>query len=439
MLDPVPVEDHSPLARPPAASAGARGPRSGRRAPDAAGHRGLGPRARRRARGSPGRTPVIRFEGFTKRFGGHAAVEALTFGVEPGEAVALLGPNGSGKTTTLKGAAGLVRPTSGRVFVGEPGRDASEPAARRAISYLPQRVSFPEALTGLEVVEFYRRLRGAARRAQRRGPAPGVLERRFGPARSSTYSGGMIQRLGLAVAALPDTPVLLLDEPTAALDPDGLCAFYGLVERRRREGRTLLFTSHQLGDVERLADRFLLLVGGRLAASLSRGGALAAARLPRRHASLARRAGPGPARAPCAPWRRRRPGSRRSSSCPARPPTGRACSTSVRAAGGQVVNLVGRGGAPGFAVSGDGGIGGRGTGRGDRETGRPEAKSVRRMLRIAGSGGDRLFRWSARARAAGYEDRDVPLLPDARLGREPGRAARRAPARSRSSSTTSAA
>jgi Cu-processing system ATP-binding protein len=80
----------------------------------------------------------------------------------------------------------------------------------------------------------------------------------------------MIQRLGLAVAALPDAPVMLLDEPTAALDPDGLCAFYGLVERRRREGRTLLFSSHQLGDVERLADRFLLLIGGHLAASLSR-------------------------------------------------------------------------------------------------------------------------------------------------------------------------
>ncbi len=79
----------------------------------------------------------------------------------------------------------------------------------------------------------------------------------------------MLQRLGLAVAVLPEAPILLLDEPTAALDPDGLCAFYGLVERRRREGHTLLFTSHQLGDVERLADRFALLVGGRLAAALT--------------------------------------------------------------------------------------------------------------------------------------------------------------------------
>jgi Cu-processing system ATP-binding protein len=79
----------------------------------------------------------------------------------------------------------------------------------------------------------------------------------------------MVQRLGLAVAMLPDTPVLLLDEPTAALDPDGLCAFYGLVGRRRSEGKTVLFTSHHLGDVERLADRFAVLVGGRLAATLT--------------------------------------------------------------------------------------------------------------------------------------------------------------------------
>jgi Cu-processing system ATP-binding protein len=86
----------------------------------------------------------------------------------------------------------------------------------------------------------------------------------------ATYSGGMVQRLGLAVALLPDAPVLLLDEPTAALDPDGLAAFYNAVEQRKAAGRTVLFTSHQLGDTERLADRFAVLVGGRLVAMLTR-------------------------------------------------------------------------------------------------------------------------------------------------------------------------
>src|SRR4029079_11694166 len=83
------------------------------------------------------------------------------------------------------------------------------------------------------------------------------------------YSGGMVQRLGLAVAMLPDAPILLLDEPTAALDPDGLCAFYGVVERHRGEGRTGFFTSHQRAECERLADRFAVLVEGRLAIVLT--------------------------------------------------------------------------------------------------------------------------------------------------------------------------
>jgi ABC-type multidrug transport system ATPase subunit len=84
------------------------------------------------------------------------------------------------------------------------------------------------------------------------------------------YSGGMVQRLGLAVAALPQAPVLLLDEPTSSLDADGLGAFHELAERRRREGRTVLFSSHQVADVERLADRIAVLVEGRLVAVLSR-------------------------------------------------------------------------------------------------------------------------------------------------------------------------
>jgi Cu-processing system ATP-binding protein len=211
---------------------------------------------------------VIRYRALTKRFGSHVAVESLTLEVAPGEVVALLGPNGSGKTTTLKAAAGLIQPTSGEVLLGDPPRPASDAGARAQLSFLPQKVAFPEALTGREIVEFYRRLRGA--------PADEVASvLRFaslngaGERAVATYSGGMVQRLGLAVAMLPRAPLFLLDEPTAALDPDGLCAFYGLVERARADRRAVLFTSHHLGDVERLADRFAVLVGGRLAASLT--------------------------------------------------------------------------------------------------------------------------------------------------------------------------
>jgi len=198
---------------------------------------------------------VIEYRAFTKTYASRTVVDALTLTVPRGSVVALLGPNGSGKTTSIKAAAGLIRPDSGDVRVG-------------SFSFLPQRVSFPGALTGREVVEFYRRLRdvpaGSAERVLKFASLNGAGSRAV-----STYSGGMVQRLGLAVATLPAVDVLLLDEPTAALDPDGLCAFYGLVDERRRAGGSIFFSSHQLGDIERLADRIAVIVGGKLVAELS--------------------------------------------------------------------------------------------------------------------------------------------------------------------------
>lgn len=211
---------------------------------------------------------MIVFDQFSKRFAGVQAVTSLSMVIRRGETVALLGPNGSGKTTSIKAAAGLVRPTSGCVLVGDPGRPASEPSARTVCSFLPQKVSFPDALTGREVLEFYRSLRGCS--GARKDAVLQLTGLNGAGARAvGTYSGGMTQRLALAVALLPDAPVLLLDEPTAALDPDGLCAFYDLIEARRAHGQTVLFSSHQMGDVERLADRFVVLIEGRLAASFT--------------------------------------------------------------------------------------------------------------------------------------------------------------------------
>ena len=211
---------------------------------------------------------MISFRAFGKRYGAQRAVESFTLDVASGEVVALLGPNGSGKTTCLKAAAGLIAPTEGEVLLGPRGRPANEPSAREALSFLPQRVAFPETLTGREVLEFYRALRCVpperSDEVLRLASLNGAGDRAVG-----TYSGGMVQRLGLAVATLPDAPVLLLDEPTAALDPDGLCAFYGLVQQRKAQGKAVLFTSHHLGDVEHLADRFAVLVEGRLVAQLT--------------------------------------------------------------------------------------------------------------------------------------------------------------------------
>ena len=211
---------------------------------------------------------MIEYRAFTKIYGGHTVVDRLTLTIAPGSVVALLGPNGSGKTTSIKAAAGLIRPDGGEVRLGAAGWQAHDPRARQACSFLPQRVTFPDALTGREVVEFYRRLREApveaADRVLKFASLNGAGARPVG-----TYSGGMVQRLGLAVAALAAADVLLLDEPTAALDPDGLCAFYGLIEERRHAGSATFFSSHQLGDIERLADHVAVIVGGRLVAQFS--------------------------------------------------------------------------------------------------------------------------------------------------------------------------
>lgn len=211
---------------------------------------------------------MIEYRAFTKRYDGRTAVDALTLVVPSGSVVALLGPNGSGKTTSIKAAAGLIRPDAGEVMLGHDRLSALDPRGRRSCSFLPQRVSFPDTLTGREVVEFYRRLReapvDAADRVLKFASLNGAGARAVG-----TYSGGMVQRLGLAVATLGTSEVLLLDEPTAALDPEGLSAFYELVETRRRSGGTVFFSSHQLGDIERLADVVAVMVAGKLVAQFT--------------------------------------------------------------------------------------------------------------------------------------------------------------------------
>ncbi|MEN8377125.1 MAG: ABC transporter ATP-binding protein, partial [Gemmatimonadota bacterium] len=145
---------------------------------------------------------MIRYTEFTKHYGQVEAVKDLTMEVRDGETLALIGPNGSGKTTCLKGALGLVRPTTGSVEVA--GRDPfREPDARAAIGYLPQRLGFPEGATAEEILRFHAGLRGAD------AARVGDLLDRFGLAdagsrRADTFSGGMRQRLGLAVTLVGD-------------------------------------------------------------------------------------------------------------------------------------------------------------------------------------------------------------------------------------------
>lgn len=202
-----------------------------------------------------------------KRFGTFQAIEALSFTVRRGEAFALLGPNGSGKTTTLKAIAGLAPPTSGQVLVD--GIDVwKEPReAKSRFSYLPQHVAFPENLTAREVLEFYCRLRRLpVRRATEALAGAGLDRPECARKPVGAFSGGMSQRLGLAVALLPASGILILDEPTASLDPEGAARFLETIDELKRRGTTIVFSSHVMSDVEAVADRAALLIDGKLTA-----------------------------------------------------------------------------------------------------------------------------------------------------------------------------
>ena len=205
---------------------------------------------------------MIVFTSLTKSYDDVRALTDLNLTVRRGEIVALLGPNGSGKTTALKAAAGLIRPTSGTVLIE--GVDASRAGARRHVAYLPQRVTFAETLTGREVVDFYRRLRGmdAARTNEvlQLAALNGAGKRAVG-----TYSGGMLQRLGLAVAAVGDAPILLLDEPTSNLDARNEAALRDAIGAAAQR-RTLIVVAHRLSTVVD-SDRIIVLDAGRVVAT----------------------------------------------------------------------------------------------------------------------------------------------------------------------------
>ena len=210
---------------------------------------------------------MIRIEGLTKKFGTFAAVKDVSIEIRTGETFALLGPNGSGKSTTLRCLVGLSSPSSGKITIEGLDVEAMPRETRRLVSYLPQQVSFHDNLTAREVLAFYCRIR--------RLPSARIDEvlttTRFNfngfsdkPVRS--FSGGMVQRLGLAVACLPNAPILILDEPMINLDPEGTIRFRDFLRELRREGQTIVFSSHVLSDVELLADRVAILVEGRLVA-----------------------------------------------------------------------------------------------------------------------------------------------------------------------------
>ncbi len=212
---------------------------------------------------SSGRT-VIETESLTKIYGNIVAVDNLTMSVPRGHAFGLLGPNGSGKTTTMGMLLGLVRPTSGSVSLfGSP--DGLETSLRRVGAIIEYPAFYPY-LTGRENLLYFQGIfeRGAPEDIDVLLEKVGLAER--GDYRFSTYSLGMKQRLGLAFVLLGDPEVLLLDEPTNGMDPAGMADVRYLIRELCADGRTVLLASHILNEVEQVCDSVVIMSKGALIA-----------------------------------------------------------------------------------------------------------------------------------------------------------------------------
>ncbi len=209
----------------------------------------------------PNGRPAIEIAGLRKRFGRALVLDGIDASITRGRVTALVGPNAAGKSTLLKCLLGLVRPDAGTLIVD--GVEVNgDPAYRRAIGYMPQRAPFPENLTGHEVLALLRQVRGDV-------PVDFELIERFGIAgelakRVATLSGGTRQKLNAVAAYLFRPSIVILDEPSAGLDPVANRALKRKILQTRDAGVTHLITSHVLSEVEELADEVLLLLDGRV-------------------------------------------------------------------------------------------------------------------------------------------------------------------------------
>jgi ABC-2 type transport system ATP-binding protein len=212
--------------------------------------------------------PAISTQGLTKRYGPTVALDGLDLEVGTGQVFGLLGPNGAGKTTAVKILLGLTHADggSGRLL----GQPIEEPDARSRVGYLPELFRYPGWLSAREVLGLHLRLAGVERSTWD-GEIDGALrsadlaERADG--RVSTYSKGMQQRLGLAVALIGRPRLVILDEPTTALDPIGRLELRDIIRNLAAGGTTVLLNSHQLSEVEQVCDRVAIIHRGHLQVS----------------------------------------------------------------------------------------------------------------------------------------------------------------------------
>nr|WP_325194646.1 ABC transporter ATP-binding protein [uncultured Oscillibacter sp.] len=213
---------------------------------------------------------IIRTTGLTKRYDEITAVNELNLEINQGEVFGLLGPNGAGKTTTTLMLLGLTEPTSGTAFID--GHDCTRDplAVKGIVGYLPDSVGFYPELTGRENLRFTGQLNGLDRETCEERVAS-LLERvgmtYAADRRTGGYSRGMKQRLGIADVLMKDPKVIIMDEPTLGIDPEGMRELIALIrELSVRDGRTILISSHQLYQIQQICDRVGIFVKGKLIA-----------------------------------------------------------------------------------------------------------------------------------------------------------------------------
>lgn len=205
---------------------------------------------------------MIEFTNLTKRYGKFTAVDRLTLEVPEQRALALWGANGAGKTTAIKCLLGLLG-FEGSIRVDGLDVRRQGRAVRRRIGYVPQELAFYKEMTALEMATFYARIKGApAERIERVLEQVGLSEHLAKPV--GALSGGMKQRLALGLALLSDPPLLVMDEPTSNLDTAARSQLLQLLAQVKAAGKTILFTSHRIEEVEMLADQVAVMERGRL-------------------------------------------------------------------------------------------------------------------------------------------------------------------------------
>jgi len=211
---------------------------------------------------------AIRVADLEKSYGTLKAVDGVSFDVARGETLGLLGPNGAGKSTTIAMVVGALRPDRGSVTVdGE--TDPTRPSLRARIGVAPQSLALYEELTAEENLAFFGRLYGLSgarlrARVEWALAFAGLADRRGDRVRN--YSGGMQRRLNLVCGLIHDPPVLLMDEPTVGVDPQSRNAIFESIEALKREGRTIVYTTHYMEEAERLCDRVAILDRGKILA-----------------------------------------------------------------------------------------------------------------------------------------------------------------------------